>query len=74
MSWNNFLTAICQRKEYELTAVEIEVLMCLDEGNCPTKQDLLTNCISLYGAIEEEAFTQRLKKYLQKVSDYWRGL
>ena len=67
MSWNNFLVAICQRKEYELTAVEIEVLMCLDEGNCPPKQDLLTNCISLYRAIEEEAFTQRLKNIYKKL-------
>jgi hypothetical protein len=66
MSWNNFLVAICQRQEYELTAVEIEVLMCLKEANCHTKQDLLTNCISIYGAIEEEAFTQRLKNIYKK--------
>jgi hypothetical protein len=66
MSWNNFLVAICQRKEYELTAVEIEVLMCLDRDNCPSKHELLTNCISNYGAIEEEAFTQRLKNIYKK--------
>jgi hypothetical protein len=66
MSWNKFLTAICQRKEYELTAVEIEVLMCLDEGNCPAKQDLLASCVKLYGAIEEEAFTQRLRNIYKK--------
>lgn len=66
MSWNNFLAAICQRKEYELTAVEIEVLMCLNEGNCPTKQDLLVSCIKLHGATNEAAFTQRLKNIYKK--------
>jgi hypothetical protein len=66
MSWNNFLEAICQRKEYELTPVEIEVLMCLDQANCPTKHELLTKFIDTYVEIEEEAFTQRLKNIYKK--------
>jgi hypothetical protein len=66
MSWNNFLVAICQRKEYELTPVEIEVLMCLDQANCPTKHELLTKFIDTYVEIEEEAFTQRLKNIYKK--------
>jgi hypothetical protein len=73
MSWNNFLEATCKRREYELTSVEIEVLMCLDEIKCPTKKDLLATCISLYSHIEEEAFTQRLKNIYKKFKIAGKG-
>ena len=73
MSWNIFLETICKRREYGLTAVEIEVLMCLAEAKCPTKNDLLSIYISLYSTIEEEAFTQRLKNIYRKFEITDRG-
>ena len=64
MSWNIFLETICKRME--LTAVEREVLMCLEEIKCPTKNDLLTIYINSYSIIEEDAFTQRLKNIYKR--------
>ncbi len=57
MSWNTFLEALCNSREYELTSLETEVLMCLEESHCPTKKDLLATYITSYSLIEEEAFT-----------------
>jgi hypothetical protein len=64
MIWNKFLEAIC--REYNLTLLEIEVVMCLEESKCPTKNDLLQTYIELYSPIENEAFTQRLKHIYKK--------
>ncbi len=66
MRWNTFLETLCKRREYGLTAGEIDVLMCLDEAKCPTKNDLLAIYISSYSTIEAEAFTQRLKHIYRK--------
>jgi hypothetical protein len=66
MSWNNFLELLCKRREYGLTSLEAEVLICLEENQCPTKNDLLATYIKLYSTIEEEAFTQRLKNIYKK--------
>lgn len=73
MSWNNFLKMICKRQEYGLTAIEEEVLMCLEETKCPTKNDLLVIYINSFSIIEEEAFTQRLKNIYKKFQITDRG-
>ncbi|WP_013335021.1 hypothetical protein [Gloeothece verrucosa] len=66
MNWRNFLEVLCKRREYELTPRETEVVMCLEESQCPTKNELLQTYITLYSNIEEEAFTQRLKNIYKK--------
>ncbi|WP_310489565.1 hypothetical protein [Chamaesiphon sp. VAR_69_metabat_338] len=65
MSWQTFLSALCQRQEYGLTSLEIEVLMCMEDGKCPTKNSLLIS-YNERSSIEEEAFTQRLKHIYKK--------
>jgi hypothetical protein len=64
---------LCNRQEYELTPLEIEVIMCLEETKCQTKNDLLETYISLYSIIEEEAFTQRLKNIYKKFQITGKG-
>jgi hypothetical protein len=66
MSWNFFLETLCKRREYGLTPLETEVVMCLEETNCQTKNDLLATYIRSHSTIEEEAFTQRLKNIYKK--------
>jgi hypothetical protein len=73
MSWNIFLKVLCNRQEYELTPLEIEVIMCLEETKCQTKNDLLETYISSYSIIEEEAFTQRLKNIYKKFQITGKG-
>lgn len=73
MSWQNFLQVICRQEKYELTPLEIEVLMCLQETDCLTKNDLLKAYIRTYSIIEEEAFTQRLKNIYKKFQIVGRG-
>ncbi|MBD2677289.1 MULTISPECIES: hypothetical protein [Nostoc] len=73
MSWKNFLEALCNCREYELTPLETEVLMCLQETKCPTKKDLLEIYITSYSIIEEEAFTQRLKNIYKKFQITGKG-
>lgn len=66
MSWKHFLEVICKRREYGLTSFEIEVLMCLEEFKCQTKNNLWETYIRSYSTIENEAFTQRLKNIYKK--------
>lgn len=73
MSWNTFLEALCNSREYELTPLETEVLMCLEESHCPTKKDLLATYITSCSLIEEEAFTQRLKNIYRKFQISGKG-
>ncbi|NJL67455.1 MAG: hypothetical protein HC894_13025 [Microcoleus sp. SM1_3_4] len=61
-----FLETLCKRREYGLTPLEAEVVMCLEETNCQTKNDLLAIYIRSHSTIEEEAFTQRLKNIYKK--------
>jgi hypothetical protein len=72
MNWQTFLSALCQRQEYGLTPVEVEVLMCLEEGKCPTKNSLLA-IYNERSPIEEEAFTQRLKNIYKKFQINGKG-
>jgi len=58
MRWKAFLEALCTRREYGLTPLEIEVLMCLEEGQGQTKNTLLVTYNRSYSTINEEAFTQ----------------
>lgn len=73
MGWSNFLIALCKCREYNLTPLEIEVLMCLEENQCQNKNDLLATYIRLYSTIEEEAFTQRLKNIYKKFQITGKG-
>ncbi len=73
MSWKNFLALLCKRTEYGLTALETEVLMCLDETSIITKKELLKVYIESYSLIEEEAFTQRLKNIYKKFQITGKG-
>jgi hypothetical protein len=73
MSWNSFLKQICNDQEYGLTSLEVEVVMCLQEAQCPTKSELLEAYIKSYSTIEEEAFTQRLKNIYKKFQIVGRG-
>ena len=73
MSWSNFLETLCQCREYELTPLEIEVIMCLEEAKCQTKKDLLEAYVKAHSAIEEEAFTQRLKSIYKKFQITGKG-
>gem|GEM_PF-6784905 len=41
MSWNSFLETLSNCPEYGLTSLEAEVVMCLQESQCPTKSELL---------------------------------
>lgn len=66
MSWNSFLEALCKRPEYGLTLLEIDVIMCLQEAQGQTKNNLLEAYIQSHAAIEEDAFTQRLKNIYKK--------
>ncbi|MEY4520204.1 MAG: hypothetical protein RLZZ499_2804 [Cyanobacteriota bacterium] len=73
MSWNSFLEALCNRQEYGLTSLEMQVFMCLQESQCQTKSELLEAYIKLYSTIEEEAFTQRLKNIYKKFQIVGKG-
>ena len=73
MNWNSFLTAICNCQEYALTSLEIEVVMCLQETQGQTKNELLEAYIKSHSAIEEEAFTQRLKNIYKKFQIVGKG-
>ncbi|MBD2326006.1 hypothetical protein [Alkalinema sp. FACHB-956] len=73
MSWISFLEALCQCPEYELTPLEIEVMMCLQEAQGQSKNDLLEAYIQSYSTIEEEAFTQRLKNIYKKFQITGKG-
>jgi hypothetical protein len=73
MSWNSFLETLSNRPEYGLTFLEAEVVMCLQEAQCPTKSELLETYIKLYSTIEEEAFTQRLKNIYKKFQIVGKG-
>jgi hypothetical protein len=73
MSWDSFLEALSNRPEYGLTSLEAEVVMCLQEAQCPTKSGLLEAYIKSYSTIEEEAFTQRLKNIYKKFQIVGKG-
>jgi hypothetical protein len=73
MSWDSFLKTLSNRPEYELTALEAEVVMCLQEAQCLTKSELLEAYIKSYSPIEEEAFTQRLKHIYKKFQIVGKG-
>jgi hypothetical protein len=73
MSWNKFLELLCKRREYGLTCLEAEVLICLEQTQCQTKNDLLETYIKSYSTIEEEAFTQRLKNIYKKFQITGKG-
>ncbi|MBE9040956.1 hypothetical protein IQ235_09205 [Oscillatoriales cyanobacterium LEGE 11467] len=66
MNWKAFLAIICNRQEYELTPLEVDVIMCIDECGNQSKNDLLDAYIESYSKIENEAFTQRLKNIYKK--------
>lgn len=66
MNWKEFLTALSQQREYNLTPGETEVLMCLAEGKPPRWEELRQAYIKSYSHIEMEAFTQRLRKIYRK--------
>lgn len=73
MTWDSFLEKLSNRPEYGLTALEAEVVMCLQEAQCPSKSELLETYIKSYSAIEEEAFTQRLKNIYKKFQIVGKG-
>lgn len=73
MSWDSFLETLSNRPEYGFTPLEAEVLMCLQEAQCPTKGELLEAYIKSYSTIEEEAFTQRLKNIYKKFQIVGKG-
>jgi hypothetical protein len=73
MSWKIFLETLCKRREYGLTPLEAEVVMCLEETNGQTKNDLLAIYIRSHSTIEEEAFTQRLKNIYKKFQITGKG-
>lgn len=73
MSWDSFLEALCNRQEFGLTPLEIEVVMCLKESQWQTKGELLETYIQSYSRIEEEAFTQRLKNIYKKFQIVGKG-
>ncbi len=73
MSWNSFLETLSKCPEYGLTSLEAEVVMCLQESQCPTKSELLEAYIKSYSTIEEEAFTQRLKNIYKKFQIVGKG-
>lgn len=73
MSWDSFLETLSNRPEYGLTPLEAEVVMCLQEAQCPTKGELLAAYIKSYSTIEEEAFTQRLKNIYKKFQIVGKG-
>ena len=73
MSWKNFLDDICKSRQYDLTPLEAEVLMCLDEFALQSKRGLFETYTQAYSAIEEEAFTQRLKNIYKKFQIAGKG-
>ena len=73
MSWTSFLQAIGQQQHYALTPHEMEVILCLQEGQGQTKQQLLEAYQHNFSAIEEEAFTQRLRTIYRKFGIEGRG-
>ena len=73
MSWDSFLETLSNCPEYGLTALEAEVVMCLQEAQCPTKSELLETYMKSYSTIEEEAFTQRLKHIYKKFQIVGKG-
>lgn len=73
MSWNSFLEALCNYPAYGLTALEREVILCLQETPCQTKNELLAAYVQSYAVIEEEAFTQRLKNIYKKFQIVGKG-
>lgn len=73
MGWTSFLETLCKRQSYGLTPLEMEVVMCLNEGQGQTKNDLLAAYVSVYSTIEEEAFTQRLKNIYKKFNIMGKG-
>ncbi|MEL6929637.1 MAG: hypothetical protein AAFO95_13495 [Cyanobacteria bacterium J06600_6] len=66
MSWHKFLLSVCNNPQYELTLLEREVIMCIEESKTQTKNDLFRAYNKIYLAINEEAFTQRLKNIYRK--------
>jgi hypothetical protein len=73
MSWNSFIRTLCNRPEYGLTVSEMEVVMCLKEDPCQTKDELRKAYVESYGEIGEEAFTQRLKSTYRKFNVVGKG-
>ena len=73
MSWTSFLQAIGQQQHYALTPHEMEVILCLQEEQGQTKHQLLEAYQHCYSAIEEEAFTQRLRTIYRKFGIDGRG-
>jgi hypothetical protein len=66
MNWDSFLKALCQRQEYGLTLSERDVILCIQEAQTPSKNQLLATYCESYSEIETEAFTQRLKNIYKK--------
>ena len=73
MSWQKFLASICNNPEYELTLVEREVVMCIEQKPTQTKNDLFKAYNRLYYPLEPEALTQRLKNIYRKFNINNRG-
>ena len=66
MSWQKFLLSICNNPKYELTLLEREVVMCIEESKTQSKNGLFEAYNQAYLAINDEAFTQRLKNIYRK--------
>jgi hypothetical protein len=66
MNWTNFLNTLCQQREYSLTHLETEVLMCLKEDGLLSKEEWRQAYIASYSSIQDDAFTQRLKSIYKK--------
>jgi hypothetical protein len=73
MDWDSFLKVLCKRQEYGLTLSEIDVILCIQEAQIPSKNYLLATYCELYSEIEVEAFTQRLKNIYKKFRITGRG-
>ena len=73
MSWSVFLQTLGERQEHALTPHELEVIQCLQEEPGQSKQQLLKEYQRRHGAIEEEAFTQRLRTIYRKFNVSGRG-
>jgi hypothetical protein len=73
MNWDSFLKVICQRQEYGLTLSERDVILCIQEAQTPSKNQLWATYCQSYSEIETEAFTQRLKNIYKKFQITGRG-
>ena len=71
--WRSFLQSIGQHHDTALTPHELDVVLCLQEDQGQTKQQLHEAYQQAYAPIEEEAFTQRLRTIYRKFNIHGRG-